>query len=150
MPRTRKTKNLYSQGSKQFGYDIKAHQGIVPGMVNKPASGANKPIPKRLRTLRIAEGYETALSFANHLGISPARYGNIEAGSNLSIEVAQLIVKKVPGASLDWLYNGKEEALPLGLRQRLGSVEAETGNIRTSPASRTKTGSPSGRRSSAK
>lgn len=102
-------------------------------MVNKPASGANKPIPKRLRTLRLAEGYETALSFAEFLGISPARYGNIEAGSNLSIEVAQLIVKKVPGASLDWLYNGKEEALPLGLRQRLASAAEAlpTGNVRT-------------------
>lgn len=88
-------------------------------MAKKPAQGANQPVSQRLRALRQAEGYETALAFANKLGISPARYGNIEAGSNLSIQVAQLIVEKVHGMSLDWLYNGKEEALPLALRRRL-------------------------------
>jgi transcriptional regulator with XRE-family HTH domain len=100
-------------------------------MVNKPAKGADAPIPQRLRQLRAAEGYETALAFARTLGVAPNRYGNIEAGSNLSIEVAQLIVSKVPGVTLDWLYNGKPDGLTVSLRQRLeGSA---LGNITTVP-----------------
>jgi transcriptional regulator with XRE-family HTH domain len=135
-----------------FGYATQIPKGMIPAMVNKPASSANQPIPRRLRLLRRAEGYETALAFAEALGISPARYGNVEAGSNLSIEVAQLIVKIVPGMSLDWLYNGKEEALPLALRQRLTSAEAEVplGNITTTAGSRGVSGSKAKGRSSSR
>ena len=53
------------------------------------------------------------------LGISTKRYGDIEAGSDLSIEIAQLIVSKVPGCSLDWLYNGVEDGLSISLHRRL-------------------------------
>ena len=124
-------------------------KGMLCDMVNKPSSAATQPIPRRLRQLRQAEGYETALAFAEALGISPARYGNIEAGSNLSIEVAQLIVKLVPGMSLDWLYNGREEALPLALRQRLASAaeDERAGNSKTTQASRSAGRSTKGRSS---
>jgi hypothetical protein len=99
-----------------------------PAMVNKPSSGANLPVPTRLRALRRAEGYDTAKQFAEVLGVSANRYGNIEAGSGLSIEIAQRIVASVPGCSLDWLYNGIENGLSVSLRQRLhgGGTEPTT------------------------
>jgi len=110
---------------------------MLSRMVNKPSPAATQPIPRRLRLLRLAEGYETAAKFADVLGISPARYGNIEAGSNLSIEVAQLIVQTVPGMSLDWLYNGVGNGLSVSLRQRLTSAEEQAaGNGMTTASSR--------------
>jgi transcriptional regulator with XRE-family HTH domain len=104
-------------------------------MVNKPSPAANQPIPKRLRALRGAEGIATAKEFAEKLGVSPNRYGNIEAGSSLSIEIALLIVEAVPGVTLDWLYNGKEDGLTLSLRQRLAGVIGGATNARTTPSS---------------
>ena len=47
---------------------------------------AHLPIPKRLRAFRKAEVFATALAFAN----APASYGNIEAGSSLSLRVADM------------------------------------------------------------
>jgi hypothetical protein len=85
---------------------------------------ANDPIPRRLRNLRKAEGYETAKGFAEMLGFPSNRYGNIEAGSGLSIEIALRIVEKVPGCSLDWLYNGVENGLSVSLRNRLSEARA--------------------------
>jgi transcriptional regulator with XRE-family HTH domain len=120
-------------------------------MVNKPSPAASQPIPRRLRLLRLAEGYDTAAKFAEKLGISPARYGNIEAGSNLSIEVAQLIVNVVPGISLDWLYNAREDGLSVSLRQRLASAAAQTeqgaGNVKTTAPSRSGKAATKGRSS---
>lgn len=91
-------------------------------MVNKPSEAAGQPVPRRLRLLRQAEGYETAKDFAEVLGVTANRYGNIEAGSGLSIDIAQRIVKAVPGCSLDWLYNGVENGLSVSLRQRLAEL----------------------------
>jgi transcriptional regulator with XRE-family HTH domain len=69
--------------------------------------------------LRFAEGYATAKEFADRLGVSPNRYGNVEAGASLSIDMAQKIVANVPGCSLDWLYNGVENGLSVSFRKRL-------------------------------
>ncbi len=85
--------------------------------------GANAPTAKRLRQLRAAERYETATAFARKLGISAPRYLNFEIGKPLSIEVAQMIVRTVPGCSLDWLYNGVQMGLSVDLRQRLSMIE---------------------------
>jgi transcriptional regulator with XRE-family HTH domain len=81
-----------------------------------------------LRELRKALGYNTAKEFADMLDVSPSRYGNVEAGLSLAIELALTIVRMVPGCSLDWLYYGKEDGLSVGLWNRLadarGSSEA--------------------------
>jgi transcriptional regulator with XRE-family HTH domain len=90
---------------------------------NARSGGANTPTAKRLRQLRSAERYETATAFARKLGISAPRYLNFEIGKPLSIEVAQKIVRTVPGCSLDWLYNGEQRGLSFDLRQRLSMVE---------------------------
>jgi transcriptional regulator with XRE-family HTH domain len=134
------------QQNKKFGFPARALRGILPPMVNKPSPASNHPIPVRLRILRKAEGYDTARAFADFLGISPARYGNIEAGHPLSIEVAQLIVSKVSGMSLDWLYNNVDLALPHSLRQRLMAAASDvTGNVRTTSSRTTRKVSPRGK-----
>jgi transcriptional regulator with XRE-family HTH domain len=90
--------------------------------MTKETGGKNSATARRLRQLRKAEGYTLASAFAAHLGITAPRLSNFEAGLPLSIDAAKKIVAKVPGMSLDWLYFGKEDALPLALRQRLASA----------------------------
>jgi DNA-binding XRE family transcriptional regulator len=95
-------------------------------MVNKPARAANGPIPTRLREIRRAEHIATAKEFAELLGASSARYGNIESGSyKLSISVAHAVVDAVPGMTLDWLYCGREAGLAPPLRDRLLAAREE-------------------------
>jgi plasmid maintenance system antidote protein VapI len=87
----------------------------------------------RIRQLREAEGFPSATAFAAKLGITTSRLSNIENGSPLSHDVAMKIVTKIHGVSLDWLHRGKEEALPLILRQRLAAVK--TSEMTTSAGS---------------
>lgn len=94
--------------------------------------GSRSPTAQRLRRLRAVEGYETATAFANKLDISVPRYLNMEGGTALSIDVAQRIVKAVPGCSLDWLYNGVENGLTVDLRQRLAAFADGKARIRGS------------------
>lgn len=80
----------------------------------------------RIRQLRAAEGFPTATAFANKIGITPSRLSNLENGLPLSIDVAHKIAAKIHGVSLDWLYYGKEDALPKALLQRLAGTGLET------------------------
>jgi hypothetical protein len=88
------------------------------------SSRARTPTAERLRQLRTVEGYETASEFARRLGITVPRYLNMEGGYPLTLQVAQRIVKLVPGCSLDWLYNDESRGLSVDLRQRLTALEA--------------------------
>lgn len=80
------------------------------------------PTALRIRQLRQAEGFPTATAFANKIGITTSRLSNLENGLPLSIDVAHKIVAKVHGVSLDWLYYGKEDALPKSVLQRLAAA----------------------------
>lgn len=82
----------------------------------------SKEIGERINRLWRAMDYESASAFARALDVSPARLLNVEGGLPLSIDMAQTIVRVVPGTSLDWLYNGVETGLTVGLRQKLASV----------------------------
>jgi hypothetical protein len=81
----------------------------------------------RLKLLRKTLGYETAMSFAAFLEIPYTTYHPFEKGQPLSRDAAFRLVRKVPGMSLDWLYFGKPEGLPLELARRLGVF----GNVKT-------------------
>lgn len=101
-----------------------------PAMPKKELAPKRKAAPEtipgqgdRLRLLRTALGYETASSFAAFLGIIQQRYNAFENGSPLSREIAFRLVQKIPGLSLDWLYFGKAEGLPLELARRLGIID---------------------------
>jgi len=77
---------------------------------------------ERLKRLRAAFGYETSTAFAAFLDISVQRWNAFENGAPLSREVAFILVRRISGLSLDWLYFGKTEALPLELARKLGEL----------------------------
>ena|SRR5580765_6061001 len=79
----------------------------------------NKTVGKRLRRLRKALGYRHANTFAFFLGIPASRWGNLENGYPLSKDVMFLLMQKVSGLSLDWLFFGKTDGLSVRLGQRL-------------------------------
>ena len=85
----------------------------------------NQTIGRRLRHLRQALNYRHGNTFAAFLGIPATRWNNLENGYPLSKEVAFLLVRKVSGLSLDWLYFGKTDGLSMRLGQRLGEFAGE-------------------------
>lgn len=86
---------------------------------------------ERLKRLRRAYGFETSTAFAAFLDISVQRWNAFENGAPLSREIAFLLVRKFSGLSLDWLYFGKTEALPLELVRRLGLLDPPPGKRTT-------------------
>ncbi|CEG08742.1 Helix-turn-helix [Afipia felis] len=72
----------------------------------------------RLEALRKAEDIPTAAAFAAAIGITPSRLSNFMNASPLSIDVAHKLVARFR-VSLDWLYYGHEDALPVELRRRI-------------------------------
>lgn len=94
------------------------------------AAATEESIPgqaERLKRLRTAFGFATSTGFAAFLGVSVQRYNNFENGSPLSRDAAFRLVQKFPGLSLDWLYFGRTEALPLELARRLGEFAPPPG-----------------------
>lgn len=82
-------------------------------------------VGRRLRHLRQALGYRHANTFAAWLGIPSSRWNNLENGYPLSKEVAFLLVRKISGLSLDWLYFGRTDALSMRIGRRLGEFAEE-------------------------
>ena len=75
----------------------------------------------RIVALRRALGFREAATFAAFIGISPQRLSQIEGKFPLSRTIAQLIVVRVPGVTLDWLYNGVRGGLSVSLDRDLQS-----------------------------
>jgi hypothetical protein len=74
----------------------------------------------RLKRIRRALQFETSTAFAAFLDIDSSRYNAFENGRPLSRDVAFRLVRKIPGLSLDWIYFGKADGLPIELARRLG------------------------------
>jgi hypothetical protein len=74
----------------------------------------------RLKRLRKMLGYETAAAFSVFLELGYTTYHPFEKGQLLSRDAAFRLVRKIPGLTLDWLYFGKPDGLPLELARRLG------------------------------
>lgn len=74
---------------------------------------------KRLERLRLYHGYKTQVAFANWLGVSPTRWNNYERGIPLTRPIEDLLVKRTPGLSVDWLRNGNRNGLSVELDRRL-------------------------------
>ena len=68
-------------------------------------------LPLRLKALRFMIAGENQTSFAARIGIEVKRWNNFERGSPLSKEIAILLVQKIPGLTLDWLFLGKEDGI---------------------------------------
>lgn len=67
----------------------------------------------------LAEGIPTQDAFAAKLGVDKKRLNNPMVGYTLSVDLAMRIRNAIPGMTRDWLYEGDETGLPVGLRDRL-------------------------------
>src|SRR5262249_3235574 len=77
------------------------------------------------RLLLLQEAFEgtgrgASARMAEYLGITLHRWYNVLRGAPLSIALAQQIVVRFPGVSLDWLYRGRPEGLSCEIAERLG------------------------------
>ena len=90
-------------------------------MVAYKSEGPNSPLARRMRRLREALGYKVATKFAvDFVGVSPTRWNNFERGRQpLSRSVAEMLVRKVPGLTSDWLLYGKPDGLSVQLYRQL-------------------------------
>src|SRR5262245_18959518 len=79
-------------------------------------------VAKRLRFLREKLGYWKPGRFADYLGISPARWRDVENGFTLSREMAFLLKKKIAGITLDWIYFGEAAGLSTHMARNLGEL----------------------------
>jgi transcriptional regulator with XRE-family HTH domain len=64
----------------------------------------------------------TSASFATWLGVSPQRWSNFENGKHLGHAVALMLLRKIPGITLDWLYVGERRGVSLELLDRLDAA----------------------------
>jgi hypothetical protein len=97
----------------------------------------NDDLTARMRLLRESFGFTGRggqQAFVKHLGVGTNRWSNVENGRALGIELAQIIVERCPGISLDWLYLGKADGLTLATMQRLGIIEPGGSLMSQSPA----------------
>lgn len=66
----------------------------------------------------------TARQFAElYLKISEQRWNNVERGLPISKELALTLVRKCPGVTTDWIFNGKLDGLPVHLQRALDGPE---------------------------
>ena len=77
----------------------------------------------RLKALRLAISGDNQTRFAAQKGFEVKRWNNFERGLPLGKEAAFQLVQKIPGLTLDWLFLGKEDGLPMKLQREL--LEAE-------------------------
>ncbi len=82
----------------------------------------------RLITLRYLVAGDNQTTFAQQMGIEVKRWNNVERGLPLSKGIALTLVQKVPGLTLDWLFRGVENGLPVQLQREL----TDAGNKATS------------------
>jgi len=88
---------------------------------------SDEAVADRLKLLRRVVSGESQTAFAARLGIETKRWNNFERGSPLSKEVAFLIVKKFPNVTLDWLWLGNADGMPVRFQREL----EEAGNTMT-------------------
>jgi hypothetical protein len=83
------------------------------------------------RLLLLQEAFEgtgrgASARMAECLGITLHRWYNVLRGSPLGIALAQQIVVRFPGVSLDWLYRGRPEGLSCEIAEKLGYGDAHS------------------------
>lgn len=88
------------------------------GMADHPES----TVQDRVKRLRESVGMVSQQAMANYIGVSFNRWNNVERGLPLGHDLAVILCQRVPGLTLDWLYFGKPDGLPLDLARRLGEV----------------------------
>jgi len=120
------------QGPRDFRGEIIWNAAEVSGMAKTPNPSENAEVARRLATLRHVVSGENQTAFAHRIGIEVKRWNNFERCHPLSKDVAFLLVRKVPGLTLDWLFLGIEDGLPVKLQREL----AEAGKATTAKGAR--------------
>jgi transcriptional regulator with XRE-family HTH domain len=76
--------------------------------------GRDSPLAMRMKRLR--EYHKcTQSEFARRLGISVARWYNIENGYAVRLDVAVALIRNTPGLTLDWIHFEKVDGLTVPL-----------------------------------
>jgi hypothetical protein len=95
-------------------------------MIKETINGyESEAIIRRLKTVRVFLSGENQAAFARELGIIPTRWNNFERGKPLTMRVAFLIVRRVPGLTVSYLTHGLTGDMPPPLRRQLGDLEAK-------------------------
>ena len=82
----------------------------------------NAALAKRLRVLRnfVAGGaHGSRAAFAARIGIEYKRWNNFERGFPIPRDMAIHLVQAIHGLTLDWIYLGREDGLPVKLQREL-------------------------------
>lgn len=88
---------------------------------------------RRLKALRhFVAGSDAGAQtrFAKQMEIEVKRWNNFERGLPLSKDVAIQLVRKIPGLTLDWLFLGIEDGLPMHLQRKLTTADKEVTLLR--------------------
>jgi len=116
-------KILEVQDLRNFLCKIIWNYALLFGMAGTPYPSDNSEVARRLMVLRQVVAGENQTAFAARLGMEMKRWNNFERGYALSKEIAFLIVQKIPGVTLDWLWLGNEGGLPIKLQRELAEAE---------------------------
>jgi len=90
-----------------------------------PSDLETAAIARRLLVLRhyvAGNDHGSQQRFAVRVGIDYKRWHNFERGLPLNRDVAIHLVRAVPGLTLDWLYLGREDGLPMKLQRDLAEA----------------------------
>ncbi len=97
-------------------------------MAKTPAPTENSEVARRLVMLRQAVAGDSQTAFANQVGIEVKRWNNFERSKPLSKDAAFILVRKIHGLTLDWLFLGVEDGLTVKLQRALDEAgKATTG-----------------------
>jgi hypothetical protein len=84
-------------------------------------NGASAERARRLQVVVEGDDRGATKRMADRLGIDYARWHNVVGRDfAIGIDVAQRIVARIPGVSLDWLYNGEPAGLSYRMAKELG------------------------------
>lgn len=72
--------------------------------------------------MREALDFDESAAFAREMGLTPTRWNNFENGNRLTRDIAELLVRKIPGLTVDWLFFGKPDALSGEMLRLLGEL----------------------------
>ena len=100
----------------------------------------NADIARRLRILRhhvAGSGHGSQMTFASRMGIEHRRWNNFERAFPMPRDMAIHLVKAIHGLTLDWIYLGRKDGLPMRLQREL----EEAGKAVTLSEGRTASGS---------
>jgi len=93
--------------------------------------GEEAQTAQRMRQLQLLLGHETDTAFAKDLDISLSRLNNLFHGAPIGKDLAFRLVGRVPGLTLDWIWFGKTDGLPVQLARSLDGPTMRPGKPRT-------------------